>query len=162
MGWNWFFKAILLDEHHLVYNGRWPLAEDDFWWKTTFDEWRPLMNDDLWWKTPLMEDNLFWKTKFNETNVNRRRFAIELCHTSVRSFFQLPRRCHPLAKCHISPCPPCPISDWSEQTKLYFLALKGVTVNFNIWTLKNFALCLKSQETDFTNHFFSWKLRRIP
>ena len=95
MGWNWFVKTILLDEHHLVYNGRWPMVEDDYWWKkilmedtlwwkttcygrqplmednlwwkTTFDGRWPLMEDDPWWKQPLMEDNLRWVTSFDGT-----------------------------------------------------------------------------------------------
>ena len=60
----------------MTFNGRWPLTEDNLWWKTTFDGRRSLTEDDLWqkttwWKTtfdrrrPLMEDDLWWKTTFD-------------------------------------------------------------------------------------------------
>ena len=54
----------------MTFDGRWPLMEDDFWWKMTYDRRWLLMEDDFWWKTtfnwrrPPIEDDRQWKTTF--------------------------------------------------------------------------------------------------
>ena len=54
-----------------TFDGRWPLMEDDLWWKTTFYGRWPLSKDDLWGKMtfdgrqPLTEDDLWGKTTFD-------------------------------------------------------------------------------------------------
>ena len=60
----------------MTFGERWPLVEDNLWWKMTFGGRRPLGEDDLHWKTtlsgkmtfngrqPSVEDNLWWKMTF--------------------------------------------------------------------------------------------------
>ena len=61
----------------VMVGGRWPLVEEDPWWKTIFGGrgplvgGRPLVDDKLWWMTtfggrqPSVEEDLRWKTTFS-------------------------------------------------------------------------------------------------
>ena len=90
--------------------GRWPLIEEELWWKMTFGGRPPTVEDDFGERRPSVEDNLWWKTKFGEIGLD----------------FNLSSQSIELAL------------DWPTGTKLSNFALHTIKIwpqMFEIWTI---------------------------